>query len=350
MPTPTEKETSQTLPERPDERTARRRRSRILGAVAAAAGLALIGFIVWGVWLASHPKAPPLQGQMDATTIDVAAKVPGRLETVNVKEGDQVSKGQVIATLYVPEIEAKVRQAEAYEKARQAQESLAQEGARPQEIQAAKAQYERAQAAEELAQKTYERISRLYREGFVPAQRLDEVTANLKAARKQSQAAREQWSIAQTGARRQEKQAAAALAAQAAGTVAEAKSYAEEAKIVSPISGEVSRVLLREGEVAPQGFAVVTVVNLNDQWASFNLREDELKDLRMGSVIRVKIPAIGGGAHDFKIYFINPKADYANWRATRQNSGYDLRTFEVRARPVSPVEGLRPGMTALIER
>ena len=171
MPTPTEKETSQTLPERPDERTARRRRSRILGAVAAAAALALIGFIIWGVWLASHPKAPPLQGQMDATTIDVAAKVPGRLETVNVKEGDQVSKGQVIATLYVPEIEAKVRQAEAYEKARQAQESLAQEGARPQEIQAAKAQYERAVAAEELAQKTYERISRLYREGFVRASR-----------------------------------------------------------------------------------------------------------------------------------------------------------------------------------
>lgn len=330
--------------------TKQKKGGRGLALAAGIAGVLLAVFAVWGVWLAMHPKAEPLQGQIDATAVDVAAKIPGRLEEVAVKEGDAVEKGTLIARLSIPEIEAKVRQAEAVEKARQAQSSLAQEGARPQERAAARAMYERAEAAAELAQKTYDRVARLYKEGFVPAQRMDEASANLTAAKNAAAAAKEQWSIAETGARRQEREAAAAVAAQAADAVAEAKSYAVEANIVSPIAGEVSRVLLRAGEVAPQGFAVATVVDLSDQWASFNLREDELAEIRKGSVLKVKIPAVGGAPKDFEVYFISPKADYAAWRATRQNSGYDLRTFEVRARPVSPIEGLRPGMTALIER
>lgn len=321
-----------------------------LALAAGVAGIVLVIFVIWGIWLAMHPKAEPLQGMIDATAVDVAAKIPGRLESVAVKEGDRVEKGALIATLSIPEIEAKVRQAQAVERARAAQSSLAREGARPQEKEAAQAMYERAAAAEELAQKSFERMERLFKEGFVPAQRLDEASANLKAARKAALAAREQWSIAETGARRQEREAAAAMADQAAGAVTEAKSYAEEAEIRAPIAGEVSRVLLRAGEVAPQGFAVATVVDLGDQWAAFHLREDELARVRVGTVLKVKIPAVGGPERDFKVYFISPKADYATWRATRQNSGYDLKTFEVRARPVEAIDGLRPGMTALIER
>lgn len=321
-----------------------------LAIAALVAGIVLVLFVIWGVWLAMHPAPEPLQGQIDATTVDVAAKIPGRLETVDVKEGDRVEKGALVATLSIPEIEAKMRQAQAVERAREAQASLAQEGARPQEREAARAMYERAAAAEDLAQKTFDRVERLFKEGFVPAQRLDEASANLRAAQKAALAAKQQWSIAETGARHQEKEAARAMASQAQGAVAEVQSYAVESEIRSPIAGEVSRVLLRAGEVAPQGFAVATVVDLEDQWAVFNLREDALQKIRVGTVLKVKVPALGGAPRDFKVYFINPKADYATWRATRQNSGYDLRTFEVRARPVEAIEGLRPGMTALIER
>ncbi len=316
----------------------------------AAAGVALTGFIVWGLYLVMHPVQPPLQGQIEATTVDVAAQIPGRIQTLAVKEGEQVAAGAVIAELSIPEIEAKVRQARAVSAARAAQANLAEEGARPQEIAAAHAMYDRAAAAEELAQKTYDRIARLYKEGFVPAQRLDEVTANLKAAQKAAVAARQQWEIAQTGARSQEKAAANALAAQAESGLAEAESYAAEAKITAPMSGEVSRVLLHAGEVAPQGFPVVTLVDLSDQWAAFNLREDLMTGLKIGDTLKVKIPAVGGKPRDFTVYFINAKSDYATWRSTRENSGYDLKTFEIRARPAEPVEGLRPGMTALIER
>ena len=331
------------------ETAAERKSGWLLPLLALIAAAALIAFVAWGVWTAMHPKAAPLQGQIDATTIDVAAKIPGRIEQMSVKEGDQVAKGGLIARIAIPELEAKVRQAKAVESARAAQASLADEGARPQEIAAARALYERAAAAAELAQKTHDRVASLYKQGFVPAQKLDEAVANLKASRKAAAAAKEQWSIAQTGARRQEKAATKALAAQAAGAVDEVSSYAKEAEVTAPQAGEVSRVMLRAGEVAPQGFPLVTLVDLSDQWAAFNLREELLADIRMGTVLQVKIPALGA-VHPFRVYFISPKADYATWRATRQDAGYDARTFEVRARPEKPIEGLRPGMTALIER
>ena len=119
--------------------------------------------------------------------------------------------------------------------------------------------------------------------------------------------------------------------------------------MTAPSAREVSHVLLRAGEVAPQGFPLITLVDLSDQWAVFHLREELLKDFKMGAALQVKIPALGT-THSFRVFFINPKADYATWRSTRQDAGYDARTFEVRARPESPIEGLRPGMSALIER
>ena len=327
------------------------RSKRTLIAVAGGAVLlAVAAFIGWGVWLALHPAPEPLQGQIDATTVDVAAKIPGRVEVLSVKEGDQVKQGDEIAKLYVPEIEAKVRQARAAVRARSEKANLAEEGARPQEIKAARAVYERAKAAETLAHKTYERISKLYSEGFVPAQKLDEARANLDASAGQARAAKEQWDIAVTGTRRQDKAAANAVAAQAQSALEEALSYQSEASVKSPISGEVSRLLLRAGEVAPQGFPLITVVDLNDIWAAFNLREDQFPGIRVGTILKVKVPMVDGAAHDFRVYFISPKADYATWRATRENKGFDLKTFEIRARPVDPIPGLRPGMTALIDR
>lgn len=151
------------------------------------------------------------------------------------------------------------------------------------------------------------------------------------------------------GARRQEKTAAEALAAQAAGGVAEASSLAGEAEVRTPASGEVTRVVMHAGEVVPAGFPVVLVTDLADSWAVFNIREDELKNIRVGTILKANIPALGADM-DFSVYWINPRGTYATWRATRQSSGYDLRTFEVRARPSAPNPDLRPGMTVIIDR
>ena len=303
-----------------------------------------------GFWMGTHPSEEPLYGVMQAKTVDVAAKVTGRVETLPVHEGDTVSAGQLLMTLDIPEVEAKLKEVEALKSAATARQSLVDEGARPQEIRAAKAQMQRAQAGQELAQKTFNRVHALYREGLISKQKHDEALAQKKSADELLAAAKEQYDIALTGARTQEKQAATALTAQATGGVEQVESLVKEKNVTSPIASEISRVYVEIGEVAAAGLPLATLVDLSDQWAVFNIREDDMPKITKGAVLSAEIPALNAKNVQFKVYFINPRGDYATWRATRQSSGYDLRTFEVRARPVQPVSDLRPGMSVIVNR
>lgn len=319
----------------------------VLLSAAAVACLLVLGV---GFWMGTHPSEEPLYGVMQAKTVDVAAKVTGRVETLPVHEGDTVSAGQLLMTLDIPEVEAKLKEVEALKSAATARQSLVDEGARPQEIRAAKAQMQRAQASQELAQKTFNRVHALYREGLISKQKHDEALAQKKSADELLAAAKEQYDIALTGARTQEKQAATALTAQATGGVEQVESLVKEKNVTSPIASEVSRIYVEVGEVAAAGLPLATLVDLSDQWAVFNIREDDLPKITKGAVLSAEIPALNAKNVQFKVYFINPRGDYATWRATRQSSGYDLRTFEVRARPVQPVSDLRPGMSVIVNR
>ena len=319
----------------------------VLLSAAAVACLVVLGV---GFWMGTHPSEEPLYGVMQAKTVDVAAKVTGRVETLPVHEGDTVSAGQLLMTLDIPEVEAKLKEVEALKSAASARQSLVDEGARPQEIRAAKAQMQRAQAGQELAQKTFNRVHALYREGLISKQKHDEALAQKKSADELLAAAKEQYDIALTGARTQEKQAATALTAQATGGVEQVESLVKEKNVTSPIASEISRIYVEIGEVAAAGLPLATLVDLSDQWAVFNIREDDMPKITKGAVLSAEIPALNAKNVQFKVYFINPRGDYASWRATRQASGYDLRTFEVRARPVQPVSDLRPGMSVIVNR
>lgn len=310
----------------------------------------IVVFLVWGIWEAAHPPKPPIQGQMDARTISVSSKVPGRIYKILVEEGDSVKAGQPVAELLLPELEAKLGQVKAKEAAALAKKEMVDEGARPQEKAAAKAQWERAEAAAILAEKTYKRIAALYKDGLVSAQKFDEVKAQRTAAAQQALAAKNLYEMAEIGARVQEKQAVSDLTTQAAEGVKEVESLTKDKVLVAPLEAEVDHVILVEGELAPAGFPVVTLVNLNDQWAAFNYREENMPGIEIGKTLTAKIPALGGDKnYDFRIYYISPKANYATWRSTRQDSGYDMKTFEVRARPVEKIAGLRPGMSVLVD-
>lgn len=319
----------------------------VLLSAAAVACLVVLGV---SFWMGTHPSEEPLYGVMQAKTVDVAAKVTGRVETLPVHEGDTVSAGQLLMTLDIPEVEAKLKEVEALKSAASARQSLVDEGARPQEIRAAKAQMQRAQAGQELAQKTFNRVHALYREGLISKQKHDEALAQKKSADELLAAAKEQYDIALTGARTQEKQAATALTAQATGGVEQVQSLVKEKNVTSPIASEISRIYVEIGEVAAAGLPLATLVDLSDQWAVFNIREDDMPKITKGAVLSAEIPALNAKNVQFKVYFINPRGDYATWRATRQSSGYDLRTFEVRARPVQPVSDLRPGMSVIVNR
>ena len=331
-------------------------------AVAAAViGVGLIAFIGIGLWKAATPAQVPLQGQVDARTIEVAPKIPGRIEEVLVKEGDTVQAGAVMMKIGIPEISAKLGQVTAQEQAAQAKARLVEEGARKEKIREAKSMYESAVGALKLAKKTYARIDTLYKEGLVSAQKHDE--AGLVSAQKHDEAkaaldtaagiakaAQSVYEMAQTGAREDEKKAAEALARQAASGVAEVKSLASESELRAPRTGEVTRVVLHAGEVTPAGFPLVTLLDHSDKWVVFNIRENELSQIKIGTKLKAKVPALGLTDAAFTVYWINPRADYATWRSTRQSTGYDVRTFEVRARPDVEMRDLRPGMSVIVDR
>lgn len=341
--------TEQTQAQQTQAQAPRRSASSVPLLVGGAFFAGIAAFLGWGVWEATHPAPVPLQGMVDARTISVSAKVPGRLAELKVREGDVLKAGDTVAVIAIPEIEAKLAQVKAQERAAQAREDLANTGARVQEKDAARADWERAKAALALASKTYERVDALYREGLIPAQRHDEATAQLAAARKVTEAAAAKLSAVDEGARVEDKTAAKALVDQARGGVSEVSSLASESIVKAPAAGEVTRIVMEEGEVAPAGFPLVLVTDLSDKWVVFNIREDELPGVEVGTILKGFIPAVNRTV-DLKVNWINPRGEYAVWRATRQSTGYDLRTFEVRARPVEELPALRPGMTVIVER
>ena len=315
-------------------------------AVAAAAVVALLAY---GVWRASQPPPAVFQGQMEARETDIAPKVTARIAEVLVSEGDQIAAGATLMRTDSPEVAAKLAQATAAQQAAQAVADKAQNGARPQELEMARLQWQRAQAAADLAQTSFRRVDGLAREGLVAAQKRDEAETNFKTSRDQAATAKAQYDMARIGARPEDKAAANAQARQVAGVVAEAQAAKAETELKSPVAGEVAKVLARVGELSPQGVAVVTVVDLKDQWVVLNVREDHLQRFAKNAEFDAVLPALGNKAVRFKVFYSAALPDFATWRATRAGQGFDARTFEVRARPAAPVEGARPGMSVLVQ-
>lgn len=324
-------------------------RSPLATVVAVIVVLLLIAFVVWGFWRSAQPAPVFFQGQMEARETDVAPKVTARIAKVLVKEGQQIQPGTLLIEMDSPEVRAKLAQAEAARDAAQAVADKAQAGARPQEVQMARLNWQRAQAAADLAESSLRRVQSLYDQGLVAAQKRDEAQANHRASRDQALAAKAQYEMAASGARQEDKTAAQAQARQVQGVVAEAEAARAETQLTSPVGGEISQVLVKEGELSPQGVAVVTVVDLSDQWLVLNVREDHLARFAQGSRFQGRLPALDNRQVEFTVYHQGVLPDFATWRATRAGQGFDARTFEVRARPQQPIEGARPGMSVVVE-
>ena len=308
-------------------------------------GIIVLIFVAWGLYRAFQPQRLPLQGQMDAQEVNVSSKVAGRVGQVNVKLGDTVSQGQLLFQLTSPEVDAKVAQATAAAQAADAVAQKAQAGARPEEVRAAKANWQRAQTGAAIAKTTYDRVDNMFAEGVIARQKRDEAEAQWRAAEQQAQAARAQYDMANAGARPEDKNAASAQARQVGAVLTEAQVALAETKIAAPVAGQVSKIQIQPGELAPQGFPVMTLVNLADAWAVLQVREDEMAAFAMGSTHTANVPALKQQL-TFKVSSVAVMPDFATWRAARPG-GTDLRTFEIRLHPAIRVEGLRPGMSVV---
>jgi len=303
----------------------------------------------WLMLVAACGSSDVIQGETDAVHVSVAAKVSGRVDSMYVREGDMVRRGQVVATLDGPEIRARAVQAQAARDAARAQWDKARHGSREEDIRAARSNYQRAVEAATIAEMTFVRLDRLEGEGVVATQKRDEAQANFRTTRDGAEAARAQYEVALAGMRVEDRAAVTAELRRADGAVRELTSYVDENTLRSPLDGQVMVKVVEQGELVSPGLPLLTIVDLSDQWITVNLREDRLAGLRVGDKLSATIPAVDAERRQFTVYYISPLGSFATWRATRESGGFDVRTFEVRARPTQPIDGLRPGMTALIE-
>jgi len=314
----------------------------VAGFIAVVIIVALIGF------LALDRDPDIIQGQVEVTEYRVSSKVPGRILELRVSEGDYVKAGDTLAILDAPEVRAKMEQARSAENAAAALELKAQNGARKEQIQGAYSVLQQAKAGYEIAEKSYQRIQRLYDEGVMSAQKRDEVYANYKAMEAQMKAAQSQYDMAVNGARMEDKLAAAAQVGRAKGAVQEVNSYIHETVQIAQKEGEVANIYPKVGELVGTGSPIMSIAVMDDMWGTFNVREDQLNGMKVGSEFSAFVPAFNKEIK-MKVYYLKDQGSYAVWKATKANGQYDLKTFEVKARPVEKLDGLRPGMSLIIK-
>ena len=313
-------------------------------------GFAAVVMIVAVIGLLAIDRDPDMiQGQVEVSEYRVSSKVPGRILELRVKEGDYVKAGDTLAILDAPEVRAKMEQAQSAENAAAALELKAQNGARKEQIQGAFSVLQQAKAGYEIAEKSYNRVQRLFDEGVMSAQKRDEAFASYKAMEAQMKAAQSQYDMAVNGARMEDKMAASAQVGRAKGAVQEVTSYIHETVQIAQKEGEVTDIYPKVGELVGTGSPIMSIAMMDDMWGSFNIREDQLNGMQVGTEFMAFVPAFNKEVK-MKVYHLKDQGSFAVWKATKANGQYDLKTFEVKARPVEKLDGLRPGMSLVIKK
>ncbi len=310
--------------------------------VIAVAVLAIIGFLFL------NKPADILEGQAEATSVRVSGKLPGRVVEFYVHEGDMVHKGDTLVHIHSSLAEAKLEQAQGMETAARAMDRKVDAGTRSQIIQSAYEMWQQANAAVSITKKTYDRMQNLYAEGVMSEQKRDEAKAAYDAAVAAAKAAESQYNLAKSGAQAEDKTSAAAMVSVAKGGVSEVQALLEDQYLTAPCDGQVDVIFPHEGELVALGAPIMNVLKLQDKYITFNVREQYLKDFKMGQEVKVTVPALDKKEVKARIYYIRDLGSYATWHATKTTGDWDSKTFEVKMRPEEDIPDLRPGMTVII--
>jgi HlyD family secretion protein len=301
------------------------------------------------IWYLVRPQPLLVQGEADATRFDIAARVDGRVSEIPVERGQDVAAGAVLVKIDNPETMAKSEQALSAKVVAQAQLANIHAGTRAEVIAARKAALERAQSSVVLAQKTFERVSQLAEHFNAPQARLDQATDTLHESQRAVDQARSAYEQAVNGYTKEEREIAAANVKKAIADIAAVQSILDQMVIYAPVASQVYQRNVEPGEYVSPGVPLVTLIDLNDLWVHFDLREDLVKTLKLGDKFDVRIPALSDRRITVEVKLIATKGEYASWRATRATGDFDLRTFSIRAYPVEKVPELRPGMSAYLD-
>jgi HlyD family secretion protein len=317
--------------------------------IAFAALLALVVIITLVGLLTAHKAPITLQGQVEATEIRISGKLLGRVDSFLVREGDTVRAGDTLVIINSPIVEAQYRKTEALHRATQEENRKADRGTRSQLVASAYQVWQAAESQATLAEKTYERVLLLYKDSVVPRQRYDEAEAAMHTARATERAAYEQYRLAEEGLQREDREASRQLVVAAANSVDEVGALLTDARLTAPADGHIAGIYPKRGELVAPGAPIMTLVTLADAYVVFNVREDLMPHFRMGKHFTLSVPALARKDIPMTVYYISPLGSFATWKSTKESGSYDMRTFEIRLRPATPIEGLHPGMTAIME-
>ena len=309
-------------------------------------GIVILAAFGVALWFATRPPPLTIQGEVSSNRVDISPRVSARVSKLNADVGTNVERGAVIAELESPELVAALAAARAALSVASA--DLARiNSTRPETIAARRADVDSAQADVVLAQETFDRQKQLFSTGNAPQAKLDEATRNLELAARRKDGADATLKLAIEGASPEEKALAASQVKQAEAALGQREVDVAELTIRAPIAGQVTTRIAELGENFSAGAPLFSMVDLKDVWFTFNLREDLLAGLKVGDTFEVMVPAMRSEKIPVRVTMINVQGQYATWRATRATGEFDLRTFEVRAVPIRPKEGLRPGMSAI---
>lgn len=321
--------------------------NRTLGFAFVAVMLAIAILSAIGV-IAMSNKPIVLQGQIEATEIRISGKLPGRIDTFLVKEGQNVRIGDTLVVINSPEAWAKYQQVNALEDIAKYQNKKIDDGTRLQIIRSVEELWNKSKSDLQLAKVTYDRIGVLYRDSVVTSQRKDEVEAMYKAAVAAERAAHQQYLLVKDGAQQEDKASARSLVDAARGTVNEVEALLVDARLTAPENGQIATIYPKRGELVGAGTPIMSLVVLDDCHVVLNVREDYMPYFRMDETFMGDVPAINARDVEFRINYISPLGSFATWRSTKQTGSYDMKTFEIHALPVKPVAALRPGMSVLV--
>ncbi len=307
--------------------------------------------VILGVslWYMSAPSVSYLQGQVEATQINVASKIPGRIEQILVKEGDFVEADQLLAVISTPEIDAQLSQVESVKSAAEAVDEKVDKGARSQEILATYNIWQQAKAAKDLAYKTYTRLDNLYKDKVIAAQKRDEAYTQYQVAINAESAAKANYDLVKSGARPEDKKVAKAQVNQAQGAVKTVSILKNEGHVKAPRKGEILTIMPNSGEIVNLGYPIINLIDVDDIWVYFNIKETMLSKFKMGTKFEAIIPGLNNKKIQLQVKYVAAQGDYATWNATKSQGDFDMKTFLIKAYPVQKVEGLRPGMSALVD-
>ena len=301
------------------------------------------------IWYLLQPQPLLVQGEVDATRFDIAARVDGRVSDIPVIRGQNVPAQAVLVRIDNPETAAQHQQAVAAKVVAEAQLANINVGTRPETIAANKAAYDRSQARVTLTQKTYDRVSHVNERGYASQAQLDQATDTLHESQRSMDQAKSAYEQAVNGYTKEDHQIAVANVEKADADISQVQSIIDQMTIYAPVAAQVYKRNIEPGEFVAPGVPLVTLIDLGDLWVHFDLREDLVRTLKVGDRFGVRIPALGDRRILVEVKLIATKGEYASWRATRATGEFDLRTFSIRAYPVDKVPELRPGMSAYLD-